>query len=197
MGLLHELRSRFPLNGGRAGRAQPAAGVYHYLRETPESKARLHLRLAADGHGVLMVNASRVYHLNPTAAWLAYLALEEVDRKEAVRLMTRRYAVKPDQAGQDYDAFMEQFTGWHRQRPAQSELELETTAPFSDRRPRRTGWIWHHLPLQQRLRPVTTPGRTSTPIDDRTVVSILDRLWEIGIPHIVFTAKTNTPTCRS
>lgn len=198
MGLLHELRSRFPLNGGRAGRAQPAAGVYHYLRETPESKARLHLRLEADGHGVLMVNASRVYHLNPTAAWLAYLALEEVDRKEAVRLMTRRYAVKPDQAGQDYDAFMEQFTGLASAEACPvCELELETTAPFSDRpsAPYRMDLALTYRCNNDCAHCYNARPRKYPELTTEQWFRILDRLWEIGIPHIVFTG--GEPTLRA
>ena len=50
--------------------AQPLpAGLYHY-QAPPEAELpyRLHLRLEPDGRGVLVVNASTVLHLNPTAA---------------------------------------------------------------------------------------------------------------------------------
>ncbi len=83
MQFLSNLRSRIPLGwpgkalpGGNGLPALPGAGVYHYLRETTAGKARIHLRLESDGRGLLLVNASRAYHLNPTAACMAYLNLE-------------------------------------------------------------------------------------------------------------------------
>ena len=44
-------------------------------------KARLHLRLEEDGHGLLLVNASRVYHFNPSAACMTYLLLEKLPER--------------------------------------------------------------------------------------------------------------------
>ena len=58
----------FPL----AGRI-PAQGVYHYLQQEGASKVRLHLRLEEDGHGTLLVNASRLFHFNPTPCSLLCL----------------------------------------------------------------------------------------------------------------------------
>ena len=48
-------------------------------------KSRAHLRLDADGHGTLIVNANRVMHLNPTAVLMAYLVLENVEEKNAIK----------------------------------------------------------------------------------------------------------------
>ena len=39
-------------------------------------KSRIHLRIDPDGTGTLIVNANRVMHLNPTAAFMAWLILE-------------------------------------------------------------------------------------------------------------------------
>ena len=55
----------------------PAAGVYHFLRQTEEEKSRLHLRFDADGSGLLIINANRVFQLNPTAAAMMFFALSE------------------------------------------------------------------------------------------------------------------------
>ncbi len=44
-------------------------GVYHMQSEgVGEKPFRLHLRLQRNGIGVLVINASTVLHLNPTAA---------------------------------------------------------------------------------------------------------------------------------
>ena len=63
----------------------PQPGLYHYRFEGKNEKSRAHLRLDADGHGTLIVNANRVMHLNPTAALMAYLVLENVDEKNAIK----------------------------------------------------------------------------------------------------------------
>src|SRR5215208_4366425 len=81
---------------------EPQPGVYHYLRETREGKARLHLRLEPDGSGLLLVNASRVYQLNPSAAYRADLSLEAVSSTAAIAAVTRRYKVAKTQAQQDF-----------------------------------------------------------------------------------------------
>ena len=66
----------------RLGKSPPLgilnSGLYHYRREDQDEKSRIHLRLDPDGHGTLIVNASRVLHLNPTAALMAYFALEDI-----------------------------------------------------------------------------------------------------------------------
>ena len=71
----------------------PSAGLYHYIREDTFEKSRIHLRLDADGHGTLIVNANRVMHLNPTAAFMAWMILEGKAKEERLRALTSRYSV--------------------------------------------------------------------------------------------------------
>ena len=87
----------------------PAPGVYHFLRENGREKTRLHLRIEPDGNGLLMVNASRIFHLNPTAAFMAHLALCSTSPEDAQLALTRLYHVSSTQAGQDYRAFQSQL----------------------------------------------------------------------------------------
>ena len=62
----------------------------------------MHLRVEPDGSGFLMVNASRVYHFNPTAAFMTYLVLEKSSRVQAVRSIMHAYNVSKTQARQDF-----------------------------------------------------------------------------------------------
>ena len=87
--------------------AHPPPGLHHYLQETPEAKNRIHLRIDPDGHGTLIINANSVIHLNPTAAFMTYLFLEETPLAEALRAIIKRYHVTPDQA-QAVHAFVRQ-----------------------------------------------------------------------------------------
>ena len=74
------------------------ARLYHYRREGPDEKSRIHLRLDPDGHGTLIINANRILHLNPTAALMAYFLLEETSEREAVRQIRQKYHVSAAQA---------------------------------------------------------------------------------------------------
>ena len=86
--------------------ANPKSGLYHYTREDGDEKSRIHLRLDPDGNGTLIVNASRVMHLNPTAALMAYLVLEKTDESHAVKTIQQKYRVSNAQARADYSSFI-------------------------------------------------------------------------------------------
>src|SRR5512146_2780397 len=135
MGFFSDFRSRIPFNRADPQPDLPAAGVFHYLRETPARKVRLHLRLESDGRGLLLVNANRAFHLNPSAASMAYLNLEGRSEEQVVQALVRRFHVSKANALHDYRAFCDQLaimTNPDEHCPI-CELELETTAPFSDR----------------------------------------------------------------
>lgn len=198
MGIINYLRTRMRELRDGPGQTMPGAGVYHYLREQSGGKARLHLRLERDGRGLLLVNASRAFHLNPTAAYMAYLHLEGLAEADAVRAITRAFRVSRAQAADDYKNLCQQLAvmtdpGEHC--PI-CELDLETNAPFSDRpsAPYRMDLALtyrcnnncaHCYNARPRRHPELSTGQWK---------HMLDRLWEIGVPHIVFTG--GEPTLR-
>ncbi|MHB0923037.1 MAG: PqqD family peptide modification chaperone [Bellilinea sp.] len=188
----------FPNGSGKHPVSMPVSGVYHYLREDRGGKARIHLRLEQDGHGLLLVNANRVYHLNPTAALMAYLTLEKQSQTDAVQQITRYYKVPHDQAYLDYAQFLPQFAELIAPDGAcpVHELELEVLAPFSQTpsAPYRmdlalTYRCNNNCPHCYNARPRTFPE-----MDTNAWKRTLDHLWQIGIPHIVFTG--GEPTLR-
>lgn len=159
---------------------------------------RLHLRIEPDGHGVLLVNASRVYHFNPTAAYMAYLCLNQAAAEDAVRALTRRFDAPSDQVRQDYTAFCEQI---QRLTTADDscpvcELELESTAPFSDRpsAPYRMDLALTYRCNNDCSHCYNLKPRARRELDTSQWIEALDRLWDIGIPHVVFTG--GEPTLR-
>ncbi len=190
----------------------PSSGVYHYRRENDHEKARLHLRLDPDGHGTLIVNANRILHLNPTAALMAYLVLEDVDKSAALHTIRNRYRVNASQASADFASIRSQLDELVRPDGACPihELGLETMMPFSARP---TAPYRLDLALTYRcnndcahcynVRP--EPGEThadrekssgnlSGELSTRQWENILDRAWQLGIPHIIFTG--GEPTLR-
>ena len=78
--------------------ANPKSGLYHYTRETDFEKSRIHLRIDADGHGTLIVNANSVMHLNPTATFMAWLTLEGKTKEESIQALRSQYSVGKGQA---------------------------------------------------------------------------------------------------
>ena len=188
--------------------------LYHYRRDGNGEKSRIHLRLDADGHGTLVVNASRVMHLNPTAALMAYLALEGVGEDEAVKTICKQYRVDKRQARADLQTFNLQLSELIRPDGACPihDLDLETTAPFSARpsAPYRMDLALAYRCNNDcahcyniRPNPPSPPslqgkggaggiGPTELTTDDWQ--RILDKLWQLGIPHVVFTG--GEPTLR-
>ena len=110
-------------------------GLHHYDRQAPGERSRVHLRIDPDGSGLLLVNANRVVHLNPTAAFLAYLALEDTPAEQAVRRLRHNYAVPAEQALADYTQIRAQIDELVRPDGAcpLHDLDLEVRTPFSAR----------------------------------------------------------------
>src|SRR5512133_2900640 len=79
----------------------PTPGLYHYIRENEFEKSRVHLRIDPNGRGTLIVNASSVMHLNPTAAYMAWLVLEGKSDQESVSAITSRFSVSKQRARAD------------------------------------------------------------------------------------------------
>lgn len=181
--------------GGRA----PAPGLYHYRRATPGETARVHLRLDADGAGFVLVNASRMLHLNPTAALMAYLALEDTPEPQAVRTLTRRYRLSAAQARSDYAAFRAQLFELVRPDGAcpVCDMGLEVTAPFSTRpsAPYRVDLAVTYRCNNDCAHCYNIRPRAVAEISTVQWQHLLDRLWEAGVPHIVFTG--GEPTLRA
>lgn len=175
----------------------PASGVFHFLRETPQEKSRVHLRLDPDGSGVLIVNANRIFHLNPTAAMMAYLTLSEVGVPNEIHTLVKKFNVSKSQAQSDVEQFnadLEQLLS-----PDSCpicDLDLETTAPFSKvpTAPYRMDLALTYRCNNDCAHCYNARSRTYPELSTEDWFAVLDRLWELGIPHIVFTG--GEPTLR-
>ena len=176
----------------------PQPGLYHYKREHEGEKNRIHLRLDPDGQGLLMVNASRVFHLNPTAAYMVYMLLEGNPEKMVEKAMHDRYRVSHAQAHADFSQINAQLDQLIRPDGACPicELDLETTAPFSARpsAPYRMDLALTYRCNNACAHCYNARPRNYPEISTEEWKQILDRLWELGIPHVVFTG--GEPTMR-
>jgi radical SAM protein with 4Fe4S-binding SPASM domain len=185
----------------------PKPGVYHYRREAQDEKSRIHLRLDPDGHGTLIVNANRILHLNPTAALMAYFTLEQVSDQEAVGLIRKTYHVNASQARADLGSLRGQLDELVRPDGACPihELGLETVMPFSARptAPYRLDLALtyrcnndcaHCYNVEHPSLKEDGKGGGADELSSSDWMRVLDKAWELGIPHIIFTG--GEPTLR-
>lgn len=174
----------------------PSSGLYHYTREDAFEKSRIHLRLDADGHGTLIVNANRVMHLNPTAALMAWLILEEKTKEERVRALTSKYSVSKKQAEADLSDFHSQLDELLRPDGACPihELDTDTLAPFSARpsAPYRMDLAITYRCNNDCAHCYNARERNFPELNTEQWKKILDQLWGLGVPHIVFTGGEAT-----
>jgi hypothetical protein len=184
----------------RFQKAQPLpAGIYHYQAPPQDPRNfRLHLRLEKDGSGILVVNASTILHLNATAAEYAYHLVQQTPKDEAVRQISKRYLVTSARAEADYADFVDRVDSVINTNDLDPEMFLDferseihakdLSAPFR-----------LDCALTYRLPESADPSIAPTKRVDRELTteewkSILDKAWQAGIPHIVFTG--GEPTLR-
>ncbi len=169
----------------------PKSGLYHYVRETEQEKSRIHLRIDPDGHGTLIVNASSVMHLNPTAAFMAWMILEGKSETETVKVMSRKWKVESKQLADDLSTFNFQLSELIRPDGACPihELELDTTMPFSSRpsAPYRMDLAVTYRCNNDCAHCYNARERNFPELSTEQWFKILDQLWALGVPHIVFT----------
>lgn len=174
------------------------AGTYHLQTTLEEKPCRLHLRLHGDGTGILIVNASTVLQLNPTAAEYAFHFVKESAAEDAAKQISARYRVGRDAALQDYREFVDQietlmstsdldpvsFLGFELVAPHSATLTapLRLDCALTYRLPALTGV--EYAPVKRVARELTTDEWKT----------ILKQAWEFGIPQITFTG--GEPTLR-
>lgn len=174
----------------------PPSGIHHYLRQNGLEKSRIHLRIDPDGNGTLIVNANNIMHLNPTAAFMAWLTLEGMTEERTIQALRSRYAVSRKQAEADLSSFLFQFEELIRPDGACPihDLELEMNMPFSARptAPYRMDLAVTYRCNNDCAHCYNARERNFPELNTEQWFKILDQLWELGVPHIVFTGGEAT-----
>ena len=174
-------------------------GTFHY-QAPPDAPSpfRLHLRLEPDGRGLLIVNAATVLHLNPTAAECAYHLVQSHDIDQSAREISSRYRIGFTQARDDYVDFINRIQTMIQTPDLDPEayLDFGRHTPYSQEvsAPYRLDCA-----LTYRLPPGADPNTAPTKRVDRELTTeewqtIMDKAWQVGIPHIIFTG--GEPTLR-
>jgi radical SAM protein with 4Fe4S-binding SPASM domain len=143
-------------------------GLYHYMREVDGSFTRFHLRVEPDGRGMLMANASAAARLSPVGVRMAKGLLDGETKDQILNETRQRFrGASPGAMVEDYHLIEnliislslpgDNYPIVNLEDPEISPFDIELMAPW------------------QADLPLASPHET---------IAILDRLWEIGIPHV-------------
>jgi radical SAM protein with 4Fe4S-binding SPASM domain len=192
MSLLARLRDQL-----KAPRPLPP-GLHAYERhDETGGRVRLHLRVEPDGRGLLVINAARVLHLNQTAVEHVRLILEEVPEAQAIRTIRRRYHVDAATVHADHRRLREQIEALADPNSTVCPihgLNLERVDPFSMPV---TAPYRMDLALTYRCNNACPHCYVARPtdypeMDTADWRAVIDKVWEVGIPHVCFTGGEAT-----
>jgi organic radical activating enzyme len=174
-------------------------GIHHVQATLEDEKPyRLHLRLHKDGSGTLVVNASTILHLNPTATEYAYHFIKGTPPEEAAKEISKRYRISKGIALEDFQDFVDRIQTLIKTPDLDpvSFLDFERVTPHSADL---TAPLRLDCALTYRLPPETDAEYAPTKRVDRELTTeewgqILDIAWREGVPHVTFTG--GEPTLR-
>lgn len=169
-------------------------GLHHMQTMQDEKPIRIHLRLQKDGSGILILNAATVLQLNPTAAEYAFHFIKGTAPEEAAKQIADRYRVNRKMALEDFNHFVERihaliatpdldpasFLDLERAQPHSAEATLRLDCAVTYRLPEETHA--DYAPVKRVERELTT----------EEWMTIMDKAWQAGVPHIVFTGGEAT-----
>lgn len=174
----------------------PKTGLFHYRREDRDEKTRLHLRVDPDGSGLLIINANRVVHLNPSAVMMAYLHLEKQPPQQVIKILQKQYQADAAEIRQDYQDLSIKLDELIKPDGAcpVCELELETTIPFSAKpsAPYRMDLALTYRCNNNCSHCYNARPRNYPEMNIEKWKQVIDRVWDLRIPHIVFTGGEPT-----
>lgn len=172
-------------------------GMFHYMTpDGAERRYRLHLRVEDDGEGILVINAAKVLHLNQTATEHARLILEDKEVDAATKEIRRRFRVSEERARTDHEHLKDTILTLAATDDICpiSYLDVQRIEPFDTpvSAPYRMD-----LALTYRCNAACGHCYVGRPRDMESLSTedwkrVIDKLWDLGIPHAVFTGGEAT-----
>ncbi len=185
------------LFGSSPGLKFPGPGMYHFLKGENGNSSRLHLRIDHDGTGILLINANQIFHLNASAAFFTFFLLNNAPDDSVISKSKKYFNATPGDLRQDYlhtkEVIDQLISG---QNCPICDLNLEVNSPFSTIpfAPYRMDLALTYRCNNSCTHCYNARPRNFTELNTEKWFAILDKLWDIGIPHIVFTG--GEPTLR-
>jgi radical SAM protein with 4Fe4S-binding SPASM domain len=185
-----------PPSSGRTRDQGPPAGLHAYRRESEGERTQIHLRVEDGGRGLLLINANRALHLNETATFMAWMVLEGFSTPEAITRLRKRFHVDARQAAADYTRIEGQLTEITRPDGACPihDLDFEVLLPFSQKpaAPYRMDLALTYRCNANCHHCYNARSRSYPEMPTQDWYRVIDRLWELGVPHICFTGGEAT-----
>ena len=172
--------------------------IYHYLRSEGDQKKRIHLRIDADDYATLLINANRMYHFNPSAAYMAKAFLDGKTDADVIKELMHTFRVDRKQAASDYLTFKDQLemiaspTG---DACPFCDLNVEVQGPFSKQpsAPYRMDLALTYACNNDCAHCYNVKQRHFAHIlSFEEWKQVLQKVWDLGIPHVVFTGGEPT-----
>jgi hypothetical protein len=162
----------------------PGFYTYHTAAESPD-QFRLHLRVEPDGEGILVVNASTVLHLNQTATEFAYHLIQGKDNVQIVDAMSQRYNVTREVLMRDVQLFIDQILYLGRENDLSPSATIGFESHVFDKNltaPLRIDCCLTYSSFSDGDSNLLTTDELTT----EDWKAILTKLFNAGIPHVVF-----------
>lgn len=171
-------------------------GLYSGRFEIEGSIFRAHLRIEEDGRGILSLNASRILHLNPTAAEIAYNFIKGLNEEETVTLMKKRYRVSRNLLENDVKNLYRIINklGQTDKVCPLTDLGISLEEPFTKEisAPLRMDIALSYKCQNRCFHCYNEEERKIEPLDKEKWFDVLKKIESFGIPHIVFTGGEPT-----
>lgn len=173
------------------------AGIYqcHSSANAP-TPYRLHLRIEPSGAGVLILNAKTVLHLNKTAAEYAYHLVKNTPKKEAISSIATRYNVSQAKVEQDYLDFIGRLNTLVKAIDLDpvTYLDFDRISPYSKKllAPYRLDCALTYRVSSGSTQNVAPLERVQRELTTKEWKTILQKAWQAGIPHVIFTGGEPT-----
>jgi organic radical activating enzyme len=174
-------------------------GLYHWMTpgDAPQ-QYRLHLRVEKDGSGILIANAATVLHLNPTATAHALHIVEGASAEEAATAIASRYRVSRRRALKDHQELREKI---HTLATIPDVdpivfLGMDRAEPFAQRSsaPYRLDLALTYICDENGVMDPLARRRVDREMSTEEWQQILSKIWDAGVPHVIFTG--GEPTLR-
>jgi pyruvate-formate lyase-activating enzyme len=177
----------------------PQPGMYTYRLQPPGGQRRIHLRIEADGSGVMFIDVTDVIHLNPTAAAMAKLALDGLPPEQArAGLLAQYTAVAKTQVDQE---LMQIYQMIDRLRqpgqgcPTCSIVDIQRTPLFSTpvQAPYKVDLALTYGCNNECPHCYNEPDRYQMPsLPKEDWFEVITLLHQVGVPHLIMTGGEAT-----
>ena len=169
-------------------------GVYHFRGTDDLEGKRIHLRVDGPDKGVLIMDASRIMVLNETGLNMAYHLLSGSPDREIVKKLRSMYRVKKRKLEEDLKEFKREMFSLLRTEDVVSVMEDDLEVLYKGQM----------APYRMDLAVTYRCNNACVHCynEDKEIremgaedwKKVLDILWKVGIPHVVFTG--GEPTLR-